>query len=296
VIDVLRGSKAKKVLKFRHERLSTYGIGQDHSKKQWFHLSRQFIQKGLLIQDMEFGGLRLADKALPVLKGNEKVFGMLTEEALDKIAEDPVDFDYDRDLFNELRKKRKELADKADVPPYVIFSDKTLREMAAFFPHAQDTLLALHGVGEVKCEKYGQYFLDIIQEYCRKNFIEERPKRAKRPRVQAGSSNRKKRHVLIGEAFDSGHSVEKIMSDYKIKQTTVLGHLFNYVREGNTIRSDGLLKLSTIPPEKIDPVIKAFKTHGTEYLKPVFDLFSGRFNYDDLAIVRLYCMTRDEQG
>lgn len=80
VIDVLRGSEAKKVLRFGHQHLSTYGIGRDFSKRQWFHLSRQFIRKGLLVQDMEFGSLKLTDKAWKVLRGEEKVLGRMEEE------------------------------------------------------------------------------------------------------------------------------------------------------------------------------------------------------------------------
>jgi ATP-dependent DNA helicase RecQ len=132
IIDVLRGSQAKKVLKFGHQRLSTYGIGEEFSKKQWFHLSRQFIQKGLMAQDMEFGSLSLTAKAWGVLKGEEKVFGRLQEERVDRTSEEDLHLDYDRDLFEILRKERKRLADMSGVPPYVIFSDKSLVEMDLF--------------------------------------------------------------------------------------------------------------------------------------------------------------------
>jgi len=79
IIDVLRGSKSKKIFKFGHQKVSTYGIGNDLSKKQWFQLSRQFIQKGLMLQDMEFGGLKLTPGAYEVFRGNETVFGIFEE-------------------------------------------------------------------------------------------------------------------------------------------------------------------------------------------------------------------------
>ena len=82
VIDVLRGSKAQKVLNYRHDKLSTYGIGLEFSKKQWFHLSRQFLQKDLMTQDMEFGSLKLTPKAWDVFKGEETVQGKIEEERL----------------------------------------------------------------------------------------------------------------------------------------------------------------------------------------------------------------------
>ncbi len=86
----------------------------------------------------------------------------------------------DNRLFEILRSKRKELADESGVPPYVIFSDRTLIEMAVFFPQSSDSLLDIHGVGTVKCNKFGDLFLNIIRCYCRENQIEERPKRSRK--------------------------------------------------------------------------------------------------------------------
>jgi ATP-dependent DNA helicase RecQ len=293
VIDVLRGSQAKKIFNFGHERLSTYGIGEDYSKKQWFHLSRQFIQKGLLNLDMEFGGLRLTAKAWDVLKGDTPVSGVLREETLNDRREKITDREYDRVLFDELRQKRKTLADKANVPPYVIFSDKTLVEMAISFPQTEDALLDIHGVGAVKCEKYSSHFLGIIQEYCQRNAIEERPRKIKREQSPSPPSKAPKRYVVIGEAYNSGQSVEKIMADFNIKPITFINHLLKYLQDGNVVRSDGLLTLSKISPDKMPLVIKAFKRLGTEFLKPVFDAFDGDISYDELHAVRLYCLSEE---
>ncbi len=102
IIDVLRGSNAKKVLKFGHQKLSTCGIGKDYSKKQWFHLSRQFIQKGLIGQDTEFGGLQLTPKAWDVFKEKEMVWGRLEEESVVDAPKKDSDLDYDYNLFEVL--------------------------------------------------------------------------------------------------------------------------------------------------------------------------------------------------
>ena len=83
VVDILRGSKSIKVLQHEHDRLSTYGIGKAHSAKQWRHLARQFIRKGLMIQDLEHGALKLTQKAWEVLRGKESVLGLLEKEAAD---------------------------------------------------------------------------------------------------------------------------------------------------------------------------------------------------------------------
>jgi len=173
IIDILRGSKSKKVLNFGHDKLSTYGIGEEYSRKQWLHMSRQFLSKRLMIQDMEYGGLNLTAKAYAVFKGEKvSVSHILPETLPEKILPGEIP-EYDRELFEILRKTRKKLADRTGVPPYVIFSDKTLIGMAIFFPGSEDELLKIHGIGTVKLEKYGKIFLNIIEEYRNKDRSDE---------------------------------------------------------------------------------------------------------------------------
>ena len=296
IIDILRGSKAQKVLKFGHQKLSTYGIGKDYSKRQWQQLSRQFLHKGLLTQDMEFGGLKLAQKAWDVLKGKEIVQGRLEEEwtndANKKESRDESGPNYDPKLFEILRKKRKDLADKNNVPPYVIFSDKTLIEMASFFPQTKENLLDIHGVGAVKCEKYGLIFLNIIKKYCHLNQIEEIPPRRKKSAAGISRSIRKKRHVVIGEAFNSGQSVKNIMAKFSIKQITILDHLFKYLQEGYSLRFDEFFALSTIQPDQKSLVLETFNRLGAELLRPAFNALNKEISYDDLKILRLYYLSK----
>jgi len=181
VIDVLRGSESKKIFKFDHQMLSTYGIGKDLSKKQWFSLSRQMLNKDLITQDMDHGSLKLTQKAWDVFKGDLPVYGRIEEDTIATGPlkrpglSDPAAPEYDQELYELLRKKRKELADNANVPPYVIFPDKTFIEMAYYYPQSLFSLAFIHGVGEKKLKKYGQTFLDIIRAYCESQGKEEKP-------------------------------------------------------------------------------------------------------------------------
>ena len=181
IVDVLRGSNSQKVLKFGHEELSTYGIGTAHSSKQWHHIARQMIQKGLLLYDYEHGSLKLTPKAWEVLRGTETFSGKMREvpKKHDGILrqEDGETEAFDSDLFEILRKKRKELADHGNLPPYAVFHDRTLREMAVYYPRTQESLSAIYGVGTRKLEKYADAFLEIIREYCQTHQISERSKR-----------------------------------------------------------------------------------------------------------------------
>ena len=169
IIDVLRGSSSQKVLKFGHEKLSTYGIGTAYAAKQWLHLSRQLIQKGLLTHEYEHGTLQLTPKAWEVLRGKEIVMGRLEEAKKEtgvaiKRGQDDLDA-HDTALFEILRKKRKEIADQANLPPFTIFHDRTLKEMATHLPQNLDSLARIYGIGAAKLAKYGDIFIEIIRQY-----------------------------------------------------------------------------------------------------------------------------------
>jgi ATP-dependent DNA helicase RecQ len=303
LIDVLRGSQAKKVLQFGHHKLSTYGIGEGYSKKQWQQLSRQFLHQGLMVQDMEFGSLKLSTKGWDVLKGELEIWGQL-DQKVDSAPTVPEtvkldDLDYDRELFEILRKTRKELADESGVPPFVIFADKTLVEMATFFPHSSDHFLDIHGIGKVKAEKFGTLFMQVIGSYCRDKQIQERPKNPPPtspvkpdPTEEPPAEAVKPRYITVGELFNSGQSISKIMDIFGIQQTTVIDHLVRYVREGFALPIDNLLEASPLPDDQIKRVLDAFDQCGNEYLKPAFDFLNGTVHYEELKILRLYHLSK----
>lgn len=297
IIDVLRGSQSQKVLKYNHHKLSTYGIGKDYSKKQWFHLSRQFLHKGLMTMDLEFGGLKLTEKTLEVFKGRQTVSGVL-EEASDEYTQTREDIlEYDTTLFEILRKKRKELADESNVPPYVIFPDKTLIEMATFFPQSRESLLTIHGVGAEKFRKYGEICLEIICSHCIANQLDEQPKmELKKQRKKPPATPKygaKQRYVVIGELYNSGKSIEEIMSEQGIKQNTVLDYLYKYLKDGYSLPSDGLLTLMTLRDEKQTVILESFEKLGTEFLSPVYEALEKKVSYDELKIYRLYYLCQN---
>ena len=192
IIDILRGSKSQKIMAKSHHLLSTYNIGSDLSKKQWFHLSRQFIRQDLIRKDAEYGSLKITDKGLDVMHDKLSVNGLLIEEKVKfkKIKE--VDYNFDRILFERLRSKRKEIANASNLPPYIIFPDKTLIEMSAFFPKSVTNFIKINGVGQTKLEKYGDTFLDVIREYCIEFGIEEKIKEDRNQnKLNSGNNNRK---------------------------------------------------------------------------------------------------------
>jgi ATP-dependent DNA helicase RecQ len=210
------------------------------------------------------------------------------------------DLNFNQQLFDTLRQARKELADSAGVPPYVIFSDKTLVEMATYFPQSRATLLDIHGVGAVKCDRFGAIFLDIIDRFCRQNDIAERPKNPRNalpasPQESRTKKSGKPRHIHIGDIFNSGRSIAEIMDIFNIKQTTVVDHLIKYVNQGLALRCDEIFALSNLPLDQKKVVLRAFDQCGSEYLKPAFDALDGAVSYDDLKLLRLYYLARKNE-
>lgn len=251
-------------------------------------MSRQFIQQGLIEQDMKVGSLKISAKAFNVLNGVEKISGLIKEEVLKYTYKQEDHQEYDHVLFDLLKKERKNVADTANVPPYVIFPDKTLIEMAIYFPQSRDSLLTIHGIGEAKFNKYGSLFIDIVQNYCSENQKTEQLKQNLKSTRVTLQSTKKPRHVVIGDEFNSGISVRQIQTNYKIKESTVIDHLYNYIQDKFVLNSSDEFKtLSALSPQLHTDVILNFTKHGTEYLKPVFDELNGQVSYEKLRIMRL---------
>ncbi|MBQ4849327.1 DNA helicase RecQ [Pseudoalteromonas sp. MMG012] len=167
IVDVLRGANTSRIRDNQHHELSTYGLGKDKSNEFWLSVLRQLIHHGLLNQDITQGAsLKLTEAARSVLKGEYAL--QLAEPRLqakhvyqDKLAQ----FNYDKKLFAKLRSLRKQLADEDDVPPYVVFNDKTLAEMAQLTPTTDGEFLSVSGVGFTKLSKYGAPFMQLIRNY-----------------------------------------------------------------------------------------------------------------------------------
>ena len=174
-IDVLRGSGNERVHRFRHERLSTFGIGADLSVNEWRTVFRQLIARALLEVDVEgYGGLRLTAECRPFLRGEKTI-----ELRKDRVsvtarkASGKREISSDEEpLWEALRAKRRELADAQGVPAYVIFHDATLLEMLENPPTSLDEMRALPGIGDAKLARYGETFLEVIAERTHTNPID----------------------------------------------------------------------------------------------------------------------------
>lgn len=168
LIDVLLGKENDKVRKFGHQRLSTFGIGEELGMEQWRSVFRQLIARGFLSVDLKgFGSLLLTDRSRPLLQGEAEVF-LRKDDRIKKTTrkqrKTPLQVN-DPELFEKLKACRKQLAVKQGLPPYVIFHDSTLVEMTQRMPSGPDELLQVSGVGAHKLEQYGEDFLAVIRAH-----------------------------------------------------------------------------------------------------------------------------------
>ncbi len=288
VVDVLRGSKNKKVLQYGHEKLSTYGIGDELTQKQWMHLARQLVQMDYLNQDGEYRVLSLTPQAMDVLRERTPIMGKLKEAerpSRRRKGQDDLS-DYDKDLFALLRQRRKNLADEAGVPPYVIFSDKTLVEMSVYYPQSKESLLTISGVGQAKLRRYGEIFLDEIQAYSLEKGVGEKKKFIAR---EKNDNNR--RYMIVGEMYNAGESIESLSKRYQVQPSTILNHLARFVSAGNPLKNGkDLQKQTSLSPQEQHKALAAFEKLGTDFLRPVFDELDGAISYDELKIMRLIAL------
>ena len=162
------GKDNDKVRQHGHDHLAVYGIGAELEQQQWRSILRQLVVLGLLTVDHAgYGALQLSEKSRPLLRGETALplrRDLLVSRKAKKAKRKTTDVaEEDRDLFEALRECRKQLADENAVPPYVIFHDATLMQMAAEKPSSDEALLEISGVGQIKLERYGPSFLEVIE-------------------------------------------------------------------------------------------------------------------------------------
>ena len=171
LIDILLGSKNQKIKDFGHDRLKVYGIGKEHDKKFWRQLIDDLLaRKAIARSEGLYPMLYLLESGARILRGEEKVELVRIKEKKGKSAAAKRGglealSDADNQLFDQLRTLRKRLADEQNIPPYMVFSDKTLAELSILKPSTRDEMLAVSGIGEVKLERYAEAFFEVIAKF-----------------------------------------------------------------------------------------------------------------------------------
>jgi len=164
VIDVIKGSKEQRVLQNGHDTLSVYGIGNEYSKNQWLTIGDKLLELGA-VEIGEFKVYKLTNFGVEVIKGVHTIDLKKERLTVQKAeAKKRVTYfdDYDVDMYDKLRELRTQIATANNIPPYIVFSDKTLKDLSVKQPQSKEEMLDVHGIGEVKFERYGKEFLELL--------------------------------------------------------------------------------------------------------------------------------------
>ncbi|MGB3560943.1 MAG: DNA helicase RecQ [Geitlerinemataceae cyanobacterium] len=263
IIDVLRGSKNKKVLQKGHDKLSTYGIGLDRTAEEWKLLARSLIHQRLVDETTDgYPVLKLNALSWEVMRRQRTVQiavvkvseSLATEKSSSSAADSEL-------LFFQLRSLRKQIADEQSVPPYVVFPDSTLRLMSQKRPQTISAFAQLSGVGTYKLEHYGQRFVDAIRDFSQVNLSTTQ--------------------LQTLELHRQGLSVDEIATQRNLKLSTIYTHLAELIERQQPVEIDRL-----IPPEIRSTIEQAIQAVGSETLKPVYEYLGERHSYGEIRLVK----------
>lgn len=302
IIDILLGSKNRRVIERGHDTLSTYGIGKEFSRSQWHAIIRELVHFGFIDMDGDrYPVLKLNKKSALVLLEDEKVF--LTQPSVELVKDEPKKlkrngdetFDnFDDELFEILRDLRKTLADEAGLPPYVIFHDSTLKEMATYYPSKLEDLANISGVGEVKLNKYGDAFLKSITEYRESKGIEPQeiiPKQRTTTAEKRPSETKSSTIQETLELYKQGLTLEEIAEKRSLSINTIASHLEKLIFAGENIDIS-----SFVPEEQQALVTEVMRDVGPEFLRPIKEQLGDAFSYEQIRLVRAKVLSREHMG
>ncbi|HEY2082737.1 MAG TPA: RecQ family ATP-dependent DNA helicase [Verrucomicrobiae bacterium] len=284
VVEVLCGAETEKIRKWNHHTLSTYNIGGEHSRPEWSAIGRELVRLGLLRQDADkFNTTELTDEGRAALKSRQKIVLTRSVAATAGPAQHRAgEIACDEALFENLRQLRKRLADERGMPPYIIFSDVSLRQMARHYPQDERAFSRISGVGDKKLREFGALFMGEIASYLQTNprqmfaedsFAEPAPAPA---RSRLNDTARETFYF-----FRKGKSVEEIALIRGLKESTIYGHLEDAIRAGEAI------ELNRLVDEKgRREIASAFERHGFANLTGAVESLGGRYSHGQLRVYR----------
>lgn len=283
IADVLKGSKNKKVLQQNFDDLSVYGILRSYSLQDIRDLINRLIATGyLVLTESEYPIVQITDSATHVLRGNTKVW--------QKTPKRPQKVTADNFLFELLRSLRKKIADEGKVPPYVVFADSTLKEMCESLPLDRQALRLIKGVGETKLERYGDDFLQVLQQYAAEHpSVPVAKTDAKVSPVPIEPSDTIPSHIVTLNMYQSGLSLKDIAMERQIKEVTVQDHLMRCSLEGYDIDWAPL-----IPAQYEALILQKIHELGAEKLRPLKEALPDEIDY--AAIKATICKHQNSLG
>jgi len=293
IIDIVTGANTKRIKELGHDTIKTYGIGAHRDKRFWRSVLNELTGQACVARsDGTYPTLSITEKGSAVLKGDEEFFTLEIASTGKNVTAETAGR-YNRELFDRLKLVRRRLAEERDVPPYVIFSDRTLQEMCRLFPVTDAALSGVSGVGTKKLMEYGPVFMGEIGSFLKEHpgIVPEAVQGEYHTTLRKIKRNRKvseTREATL-ELLKRGMSHDEIAAERNLTASTIAAHIEKLIQEGHDIDID-----FHIGPEKrseIEALIKQFKTGG---LRQVVDAADGRVGFDEARIVRAWMYHKNE--
>jgi ATP-dependent DNA helicase RecQ len=298
-IDVLRGSKNKRVTDNKHETLSTYGIGKDISADEWKMLGRSLIHQRLVDESSDgYSVLKLNDLSWEVLRGEREVKIAIDKPkpavTVPKIT--PVDTPESEELFDRLQKLRKRLADEQSVPPYVVFSNASLRLMSQQQPQTRQQFLNISGVGSRKLAQYGEAFLAEIRSFRQEiglliqtettpeptvTQLDPRVTKLDSAPVPPGANEATYTQLYTLELFQRGTKPSAIAEERNIRLSTVMTHLAELIEMKYPVDLDRL-----VSRDRQAKILEAVQQADEFSLSKIRDRLDETYGWDEIRLVR----------
>lgn len=291
IAAVLKGAQQKRIMELGFDRLSTYGIMRNYSTQQIVDLINLLAAEDYLIIDSgRYPVVQLGRRARPVLRSEEKVI-----VSLPKIPQAAAP---ESTIFETLRNLRRQIAQEQGLPPYIIFPDTTLQEMAASLPQNREEMLKINGVGQIKYERYGEQFLEIIKLYSAESAstgdlqpdnntsASKSPFPRKENKQQLPEKKKKEpktpSHIITWQEYQSGKSLPTIATERNLSLTTIEGHMLKAAQEGYQINWEQFLS-----PVEEEQILAAAQVVGYEKLRPIKDSLPDSISYFAIKVALL---------
>jgi ATP-dependent DNA helicase RecQ len=303
VAAVLRGADTAAIRDRGHDKLTTYGLLKDYSQRELADWVGQLVGLGLVDQTTgEYPILKLNARSWEVMKdqrtarlrftpGHDKAIaadGTRREGRRPSKAEAASWDGVDRDLFEGLREVRQKLAEARGVPPYLIFGDATLRDLARVRPSSLEKLQGIYGIGEAKFRDFGQAFFKALDEHCKSSGL-SRDQSAGPIQTGTGASSRPTQSTgeQAAQLYRQGATIEDVVRETSRARSTAVEYLCNF------LRAEPPASVARWVSDDIYRTVSAVAARvGTEKLKPIFDALEGKYTYDDIRIVVTHLSAR----
>lgn len=279
LVDVLRGSKNKKLLDLKLNEVSTYGIMKEYSKDDLTEFINTLIALGYLNYGGEYPVVSLNNNSIEIVKGQRTVW--IREHKINKAS-----FIVDNELFEILRRLRHEIAVDEKVPPYMVFGDSTVKELSSRMPVNKEQMLEVSGVGERKFDKYGDRFIEKIISYINSNNINHTwiskvkgDISIEKNNIDSTKNIKEKSYINTVDVLRTCGSLRKVAGERSLTLSTIISHVEKYISEGNSI--DFNIDFSEIFNEEDEIIVKeAINNVGFNKLKAIKEEVPSNISYD----------------